>query len=309
MVVGSAVDDLGAAPPVTSGPTPRERQTASGRTNGATRTSVTDDAISSIRQMILTGELTPGDRLPPEADLAAHLGLSRTSLREAVRALTFLGAIDTRQGDGTYVTGLGPELLLGALGMAADLQREDGLADLIGVRRILEPAATAMAATRITEQDLDLLRSSTAAGMSAQPAARLVEADLDFHRTIARASGNTILGALLDGLAAPTVRIRVWRGLSTQGSVERTLVEHRAIVAALQARDPELARAAATVHVAGVESWVRSLAPGWSARAAREVAGTGTPQDRESRDGHAVNGDAVDGHPVDGVGRGTDEGD
>jgi GntR family transcriptional regulator, transcriptional repressor for pyruvate dehydrogenase complex len=91
--------------------------------------SVTDDAITSIRHMILTGELAPGDRLPPEADLAANLGLSRTSLREAVRALTMLGVIDTRQGDGSYITGLGPELLLGALGLAVDLQREDAIPD------------------------------------------------------------------------------------------------------------------------------------------------------------------------------------
>ncbi len=241
------------------------------------RTSVTDEAISRIRHMILTAELSPGDRLPPEAELAAHLGLSRTSLREAVRALTFLGVIDTRQGDGTYVTSLGPELLFDALGLAVDLQREDSLADLVGVRRILEPAATALAATRISEQALAELRASVAPQMVEQPAARLVEVDLEFHRTIARASGNTVLGPLLDGLAAPTVRMRVWRGLSTQGSVARTLVEHRAIVTALEARDPELARAAATVHVAGVETWVRSLDPGWSARAARELAATERP--------------------------------
>jgi len=120
---------------------------------------VTDDAITSIRHMILTGELAPGDRLPPEADLAAKLGLSRTSLREAVRALTVLGVIDTRQGDGSYITGLGPELLLGALGLAVDLQREDTIPDLIAVRRILEPAATALAATRVTAVDLEQIRS------------------------------------------------------------------------------------------------------------------------------------------------------
>jgi biotin operon repressor len=131
---------------------------ASGRRN---RTSVTDDAITSIRHMILTGDLAPGDRLPPEADLAAKLGLSRTSLREAVRALTVLGVIDTRQGDGSYITGLGPELLLGALGLAVDLQREDTIPDLIAVRRILEPAATALAATRVTTTRSASTSSST----------------------------------------------------------------------------------------------------------------------------------------------------
>jgi GntR family transcriptional repressor for pyruvate dehydrogenase complex len=102
---------------------------------------VTDDAITRIRQMILTGELAPGDRLSPEGNLAANLGLSRTSLREAVRALTVLGVIDTRQGDASYITSLGPELLLGALGLMVDLQREDAMPDLVAVRRILEPAA------------------------------------------------------------------------------------------------------------------------------------------------------------------------
>jgi GntR family transcriptional regulator, transcriptional repressor for pyruvate dehydrogenase complex len=84
------------APPPETDPSPTAK--ATGRPN---RMRVTDDAITSIRHMILTGELAPGDRLPPEADLAANLGLSRTSLREAVRALTVLGVIDTRQGDGS----------------------------------------------------------------------------------------------------------------------------------------------------------------------------------------------------------------
>src|SRR5687768_5813762 len=94
-------------PPVSSpaAEAPAAGTTAPGRP--ARRTSVTDDAITRIRQMILVGELAPGDRLPPEADLAANLGLSRASLREAVRALTLLGVIDTRQGDGSYITGLG----------------------------------------------------------------------------------------------------------------------------------------------------------------------------------------------------------
>ena len=111
-----------AAPTPETDPSPTAK--ATGRPN---RMRVTDDAITSIRHMILTGELAPGDRLPPEADLAANLGLSRTSLREAVRALTVLGVIDTRQGDGSYITGLGPELLLGALGLPfADSRREQG---------------------------------------------------------------------------------------------------------------------------------------------------------------------------------------
>ncbi|SDT09897.1 transcriptional regulator, GntR family [Friedmanniella luteola] len=236
-----------------------------------TRTSVTDDAITRIRHMILTGELAPGDKLPPESELAAELGLSRTSLREAVRALTLLGVIDTRQGDASYITSLGPELLLNALGLAMDLQREDTMADLVGVRRVLEPAATALAAARVTADDIAHLRGLIRPGLTEDRAREAVELDWEFHHEIALSSGNELLVALLDGLTAPTVRMRTWRGLTVPGALDRTLAEHEAIVDALEAGDPELARAAATVHVAGVEAWVRALPPGWSARAAEEV--------------------------------------
>ncbi len=236
--------------------------------------SVTDDAITSIRHMILTGELAPGDRLPPEADLAANLGLSRTSLREAVRALTMLGVIDTRQGDGSYITGLGPELLLGALGLAVDLQREDAIPDLVAVRRILEPAATALAATRVNAVDLEEIRSYIRSDLD--QVGEYIELDWEFHHAIARAAGNPLLSVLLDGLAAPTVRMRVWRGQTLPGVLERTLEEHRLIADALDAHDADLAYAAATVHIAGVEAWVRTLKPGWSTLAAQHIHAHGT---------------------------------
>ncbi len=221
--------------------------------------------------MILAGQLGPGDKLPPESELAAGLGLSRTSLREAVRALTLLGVIDTRQGDASYITSLGPELLLNALGLAMDLQREDTMADLVGVRRILEPAATAMAASRVTAADVAHLRTLIRPELGEDQAREAVRLDWEFHHAIAKTSGNDLLVALLDGLSAPTIRMRTWRGLSVPGILQRTAGEHEAIVAALERGDPELARSAATVHVSGVEAWVRALPPGWSVQAAAEV--------------------------------------
>jgi GntR family transcriptional regulator, transcriptional repressor for pyruvate dehydrogenase complex len=76
---------------------------------------VTDEAIDRIKEMIVSGELHPGDRLPREADLAERLGLSRSSLREAVRALALIHVLDVRQGDGTYVTSLEASRLLEAM--------------------------------------------------------------------------------------------------------------------------------------------------------------------------------------------------
>ncbi len=104
---------------------------------------LTDEAIDKISAMIMSGELGPGDRLPKEADLADRLGLSRNSLREAVRALSMIRVLDVRQGDGTYVTSLEPNLLLDALSFVVDFHRDDTVLQFFEVRRILEPAAAA----------------------------------------------------------------------------------------------------------------------------------------------------------------------
>ena len=118
---------------------------------------VTDEAIEKIKAMIVSGTLRAGDRLPKEADLAAELGLSRSSLREAVRALSLMNILDVRQGDGTYVTSLEPTLLLEALSFIVDFHRDATVLELLAVRRILEPAATAMAAERATDAELEEL--------------------------------------------------------------------------------------------------------------------------------------------------------
>src|SRR5256885_2686285 len=113
--------------------------------------SVTDEAIEKIREMIVSGRWGPGDRLPREADLAAELGLSRNSLREAVRALSLLRVLEVRQGDGTYVSSLKPDLLLESTGFVTHLLGDQTMLQLFEVRRLLEPAAAAMAAGRMDE--------------------------------------------------------------------------------------------------------------------------------------------------------------
>ncbi|MFF0743569.1 FadR/GntR family transcriptional regulator [Streptomyces sp. NPDC004111] len=219
---------------------------------------VTDEAIERIKAMIVSGALRPGDRLPKESELAAELGLSRNSLREAVRALSLIRILDVRQGDGTYVTSLDPQLLLEAMNFVVDFHRDDTVLEFLTVRRILEPAATAMACERLTEEELDALDAQLEA-LGAEPSMEeLVEADLEFHRAIVQGSGNSVLCSLLDGLSGPTTRARIWRGLTQEDAVGRTLREHRAILAALRDRDAEAARSWATVHIASVEQWLRS---------------------------------------------------
>ena len=219
---------------------------------------VTDEAIDKIKAMITSGALRAGDRLPREADLAAELGLSRSSLREAVKALSLVNILDVRRGDGTYVTSLEPRLLLEALSFITDFHHDDTVLEFLQVRRILEPAATAMAAERITDSQVGELRGlMDSLGPDPQPEA-LVRNDLEFHRTIVACAGNSVLSSLLESMSGPTTRARVWRGLTQTGTIQRTLTEHRAILDALAAREPEVARSWATVHIAGVEQWLKA---------------------------------------------------
>jgi len=216
-----------------------------------------DEAITKIKEMIVSGALRPGDRLPKEADLAERLGLSRNSLREAVKALSMIRVLDVRQGDGTYVTSLEPELLLDLLGFVVDFHTDDAVMHFLEVRRLLEPAATALAAQRMTTGDIEKLQAVLDELGAEPPIEALVANDLEFHRRIAASAGNPVLSSLLDGISGPTTRARIWRGLTQEGAAERTREQHQAIVDAITARQPEVARSWATVHVAGVEDWLR----------------------------------------------------
>ncbi|MET8117813.1 FadR/GntR family transcriptional regulator [Micromonospora sp. NPDC005189] len=218
---------------------------------------LTDEAIGKIKTMITSGELGPGDRLPKEADLARRLGLSRNSLREAVKALSIIRILDVRQGDGTYVTSLAPQLLLDTLGFVVDFHRDDTVLEFLEVRRILEPAATALAAQRMGAEDIADLQAVLDSLGDTPDVEALVANDLEFHRLIAVGSGNTVLCSLLDGLSGPTTRARIWRGVTQEGAVTRTREQHQAIVDAITIGQADLARSWATVHVAGVEEWLR----------------------------------------------------
>jgi DNA-binding FadR family transcriptional regulator len=128
-----------------------------------------------------------------------------------------------------------------------------------------------MAASRISAEEIQRLRSFIPSRLGEEQVIELVKLDREFHHTIARAAGNELLLALLDGLAQPTMRMRIWRGLSTPEVLIQTLDEHQAIVDALESHDAALAHAAATVHIAGLEASIRSQEPGWSTLAARAV--------------------------------------
>lgn len=240
--------------------------------------------------MILDGTLVPGERLPVEKDLAVALDVSRGSLREGMRALSVLGVVDSRQGDGTYVTSLDPHLLVGPLGLVVELQGSGQAVHVHAVRRMLETGVAGLAARTAANGDgaEPLSRARAALDESAailaarrarraarvqvrEPADRsqtrsgeggtdhedLLAADIAFHRALAEAADNPVLAALVAALAGRTARHRLWRGITQAGADERTQHEHEAVLAAVLAGDVEAARVRMEAHLLEVEDFLR----------------------------------------------------
>jgi GntR family transcriptional repressor for pyruvate dehydrogenase complex len=224
--------------------------------------SLTDDAIAKIRELVRSGHFVPGGKLPPEHELAAELGVSRSPVREAVKVLAVSGVLDVRRGDGTYVTSLAPGLLLAGLGSAVDLMHGNTVLELIEVRKMLEPSATALAASRASDVDLAAVRDHLTAMREAEGDVTLLNHhDAAFHRAVAAATGNEALTLLLDSISSRTLRARVWRGLVSQEANEVTIAEHTAIYDALVERDAAAAQASALLHVITSERWLRHHLP------------------------------------------------
>jgi DNA-binding FadR family transcriptional regulator len=223
---------------------------------------VTDEAIEKIKAMIVSGELRPGDRLPVEKDLAQRLGLSRNSLREAIRALSVLRVLETRQGAGTFVTSLAPGLVLEAVSFIVNFHDHRTAIHFLEVRRVLEAEAAARASVRMAPQDIEELRTlneqiRAIAAQAPIDVDRLIEVDRQFHGRIAAACGNPALAALTDMLGGQTAPARSLRLAVHASTAASAVAEHDEIIAALAAGDAERARLRAAVHVMNLEDWLR----------------------------------------------------
>ncbi|MCX5442387.1 MULTISPECIES: FadR/GntR family transcriptional regulator [unclassified Streptomyces] len=225
--------------------------------SGESALSVVDVAISRLKKRIESGEFAPGQRLPPETALANELELSRPSLREAVRALAMAGVLDVRRGDGTFVTDLRPDRLVRAIGSFLDLANDTGLDEMLECRKVIEPGATALAATRIDAATLDALHQRIERMRTLHDPEELVREDLAFHADIVAATGNRTLESLLSSVTQQTARARVWRALIKSDVLAWTHEQHMDIYRALRAHDSLAAFTAANRHVNDVDAWVR----------------------------------------------------
>jgi DNA-binding FadR family transcriptional regulator len=231
-------------------------------TASASGLSQTDVVLQGIKAMITSGQLAAGARLPIEKDLAVALGVSRGSLREGVRALCIMGVLETRQGDGTYVTSLDSSLLLAPMGFMIDLQTPEHRHDLHAVRRVLESEAAGRAALAITAEQL-AEATAVLEGVREPVFAEhvtehqtIMEADVAFHRIVAQASENGALAALVDALADRTFTARRAIGVHHEEQVRRAYEEHMAILNALRQHDPDRARLLMSHHLLAIEDFV-----------------------------------------------------
>ncbi len=223
--------------------------------------SAVDDAFHGLRHMIASGRLVASQKFPPEAELCDELGVSRGSLREAVRMLSALGVIESRHGSGTYVSQLRPEDIVGSLTLTVDLLPLSGLLDMYELRRVLEAHSAAQAAARISpeqQQELMGLIAEMEATDDPEDASAL---DSRFHGAIAQIGGNPTLMALLGVFRSRSRSYQVFE-LPDGPELKRISdLGHRAIAQAIVGRDPIAASVAAAAHVAQTEAWLRLYQP------------------------------------------------
>jgi len=214
------------------------------------RANLWSTAVEQIRDLIDGGRLRPGERLPGERELCQQLGISRVSLREAIRVLESDGYLAVKPGRGTFV--LAPPAAVDADPLAAWLREHDDLVrQLFELRLLVEPGVAALAAERRDPETRAALEAAAADLASAAVAADLpaaIAADAEFHNLLARATGNTVVGELVPRMMQAIGEERRV-SLAVPGQLERAVAGHRAILGAVAAGDAATAEAAMRRHL------------------------------------------------------------
>jgi len=228
-----------------------------------TRNRLYEQVFQQLERMILTRQLQLGDRLPSEREIAEQLNVSRTVVREAIKALEQRGLIRVLTGDGTYVTQAKPDIVSRSLGVLIQ-QSGPSLNHLSEVRRILELDIAALAAERLRPQDAaameEALKQMEEAVRSADrdPEARerFAEADLAFHSALVEAAQNPLLSILLAPITDRLLEFRR-RASSVPGAMQDALHYHGCVLEIVKAHDPLAAREMMREHLLKAEQWAR----------------------------------------------------
>ena len=208
-----------------------------------------EQIVQQIEESIVKGNLKPGDQLPAERELALRFGVSRTAVREAVKALREKGLVEAYSGRGTFITDGTGQAIRQSLDLMVKIGQADGSNHLAEVRAILEPEIAALAAARIHEPELMTMREAVAVmDRAGQDPDAYIEADLDFHLALAEAASNPLILSLLDSIVGllREQRLRIFR---VPGGPERGQIHHKRILEAVEKRDSEKARQAMREHL------------------------------------------------------------
>jgi GntR family transcriptional repressor for pyruvate dehydrogenase complex len=211
-----------------------------------------EDVARQVQTLIVDGVLEPGDLLPPERQLAERFGVSRNSVRDAIRVLELTGLVVARQGEGNVVADVSTETLVAPIALLL-LRKRKLVGELLDVRKMLEPALAARAAVHASDEQIARLeeillrqREKALCGEST------VEEDTEFHYVLALAARNSVVPKVLDVLMDLLRETRA-RSLQTPGRPARSLAGHRRILDAVRRRDPGAAERAVRQHIEEIE--------------------------------------------------------
>jgi len=211
-----------------------------------------EQIVQQIEESIVKGDLTPGDQLPAERDLAQRFGVSRTAVREAVKALREKGLVEAYSGRGTFITDGTTQAVRQSLDLMVKIGQPESSNQLAEVRAILEPEIAALAAARIQEPELATMREAVSVmDRAGHDPETYIEADLDFHLALAEGAANPLILSLLDSIVGllREQRLRIFR---VPGGPERGQAHHKRVLEAIERRDPEKAREAMRAHLVQV---------------------------------------------------------
>ena len=208
-----------------------------------------EQIVQQIEESILKGSLKPGDQLPAERELAQKFGVSRTAVREAVKALTEKGLVEAFSGRGTFITDGTQQAIKQSLDLMIKIGQPEGSVQLAEVREILEPEIAALAAVRCEEQHLASMREAVAVmDQAKQDPDAFIEADLDFHLALAEAAANPMILSLLDSIVG-LLREQRLRIFNVEDGPDRGQYHHKRILEAVREHDAEKARASMRAHL------------------------------------------------------------
>ena len=208
-----------------------------------------EQIVKQIEDSLEKGALKAGDQLPAERELAIQFGVSRTAVREAVKALREKGLVEAYPGRGTFITSETSNSIRLTFDRMIKAGPRDGTLHLVEVREIVEPEIAALAATRVTEESLEELREAIKIMDTAKSDPdTFIEADLDFHLALGEAAANPLILSLIDSIVG-VLREQRLRIFKVEGGPERGQYHHKRILEAIENHDPVGAREAMRAHL------------------------------------------------------------